>query len=172
MAAVMYRCPVDGSCPEASQPGFCAKHPDTRLERARPRVAAVPDAAQVPAQVQSGSGLISAHEPASHLPVPLIAVRYLGNSVQIPASGLILGRDTTPTLELPGQVSRVHAHLHWDGLVLRVTDVNSANRTFVDGQLVEQSEAVQIKPGQTLRLGEDVELAVVEIEIDEFGRPR
>jgi FHA domain len=171
MAAMSYRCPVDDSCPEPSQPGFCVRHPDTRLERARPRVVVPQDPARVPPG-DTASGQTAPPEPTPHPPVPLVAVRYLGSSIQIPAAGLILGRDTSPTLQLPGQVSRVHAHLHWDGSALRVTDIGSANGTFVDGSLVQQNEAVSVKPGQTLRLGLDVELAVVEIEIDEFGRPR
>lgn len=170
MATVSYRCPVEDRCPESDQPGFCANHPDSRLERTRPRIVLPQDPAS------SGAGTVpgkpTEREQAPLAPVPLIAVRYLGNSVQVPAGGVILGRDTTPALRLPHQVSRVHAHLHWDGWVLRVTDLRSGNGTFVDGRRVAENEPVPVKPGQTLRLGQDVELAVAEIEVDEYGRPR
>lgn len=164
MAAVTYHCPVDDSCQEAGQPGFCVNHPDTRLERVRPRL--------LPPQVMPrGPAEPEAEEPTPYTPVPLVAVRYLGNSVQVPGTGLVVGRDGTPTLELPGGVSRAHAHLHWDGPVLQVTDLYSTNHTFIDDRQLEPGAAAMVKPGQTMRLGEDVELAVVELEVDDLGRP-
>ena len=164
MAAMTYRCPVDDDCPEQGHPGFCPNHPDARLERARPRPAAQPDPAQAAAEE------VAAAE-ALRPPVPLIAVGYLGASLQIPPGGLTLGRDTTPSLGLPGQVGRKHAHLYWDGSVLRVRDLGSWNGTYVDGRKLDREEAAALKPGQALRLALDVELSVAEIEVDDYGRP-
>ncbi|MFB6241067.1 MAG: FHA domain-containing protein, partial [Gemmatimonadota bacterium] len=64
---------------------------------------------------------------------------------------LVLGRalDTDVHLE-DAHVSRRHCRIEATGEHLRVTDLESANGTFIDGTAVDQG---RLQPGQTLRVG-------------------
>jgi hypothetical protein len=55
-----------------------------------------------------------------------------------PQRGLTLGRATDNDLVLPGaQVSRYHAVIRWESGEWRITDLDSANGTLVDGSRVK-----------------------------------
>lgn len=84
-----------------------------------------------------------------------------------------LGRDAPDCahvtgLDLLDQISREHAEFFWESGRLYVRDTCSSNGTFVDGERIEGP--ARVWPGRhEVRLAQDVELAVV--EIDEFGAP-
>ncbi len=85
-----------------------------------------------------------------------------------------LGRDAPDCAHVPGlagldQLSRNHAELAWHAGRLYITDLGSSNGTYVDGLRV--TRPAQLWPGShRLRLAEDVDVAVV--ELDEYGAPR
>jgi FHA domain len=103
-----------------------------------------------------------------------VALRLLGELLELPPEGLELGRDAPRCAGVPGLsellgVSRHHARLSWRGRVPFVEDLGSLNGTFVDGEAVVEPRP--LLPGQTLRLGRDVEVEVVELEFDQDGIP-
>ncbi|MEU9289730.1 FHA domain-containing protein [Streptomyces sp. NPDC048275] len=85
-----------------------------------------------------------------------------------------LGRDAPECAHVPGlaaldQLSRAHAELHWHAGRLYITDTDSSNGTYVDDELI--TRPTQLWPGgHRLRLAEDVDVDVV--ELDEYGAPR
>jgi hypothetical protein len=162
MAAMTYRCPVDpAGCGDRSGPGYCDVHAGAMYEVVRSVMR--PPAPEAPPVT----------EPPSQR--PHVTLELLGRSVQVPADGVVLGREEPPLEAFPGmaeltQVSRTHARLYWLAERLYVADCGSTNGTFVDGEKV--TTARRLAPGQRLRLGMDVEVAVTAVEVDEFGLPR
>jgi two-component system NtrC family sensor kinase len=74
--------------------------------------------------------------------------------VSVPPEGLTIGRDQTNLLSLDDtQASRRHARLEFNNGVWFVTDLNSANGVFVNGERVRRqalSHGDQIQIGQTM----------------------
>ncbi|HEU5028558.1 MAG TPA: FHA domain-containing protein [Spirillospora sp.] len=166
MATVTYRCPVDPDCPSVSdRPAFCDDHV-VPLERAAMTAPPPEPAADREAPAEPGPAAVARE-------CPPVALVFRGRVLPVPADGLELGRDSPACAGVPGlaglrQVGRHHARLYWHEGVLTVVDLTSVNGTFVDGREVRVPEPVPV--GSTLRLAQDVEIAVR--EIDEFGMPR
>lgn len=165
MATMTYRCPVDpDGCGDRPGPGYCDVHAGTVLEVVRTAMKPpAPESPQTP--------------PVDATPQqrPHVTLELLGRSIQVPPDGVVLGREEPPLEALPGmaeltQVSRTHARLYWLADQLYVTDCESLNGTFVDGEKV--TTARRLTPGQRLRLGMDVDIQVTAVEFDEFGLPR
>ncbi len=53
-------------------------------------------------------------------------------------------------------MSSKHARLVWDGRQLRVTDLDSKNRTFVNEVPISPHQEITISPGDTIRMGNTV----------------
>jgi hypothetical protein len=67
-------------------------------------------------------------------------------------AGLRIGRTAPADVIVPGSaVSRAHCLVELSGDVLRVTDLNSTNGTFVDNKRIERSEILPV--GAILRVG-------------------
>jgi len=160
MATLIYRCPVSpDTCPTSTRSGFCERHTMASLEPVHPDLAAPPEEPPPP-------------QPEAPRQV---ALRVLGEAISVPPEGLMIGRDAPRFTALPGmadllQGSRLHARVDWRNGALYVTDLDSVNGTYVDGERVR--EARELRAGQMLRLGLDVELPVVDVELDEYGLPR
>ncbi|MFG1770720.1 FHA domain-containing protein [Nocardia salmonicida] len=77
---------------------------------------------------------------------------------------LALGRDedypTATTFRDYTNVSRYHAVLRYQSGRLYVTDTESTNGTFINGTKIAARTEYEIRPGQQLRLGADVPIAV------------
>jgi len=83
--------------------------------------------------------------------VPLRLRPAQGNPIEIDAQSTLIGRDKTAEIRLTeSSVSRKHATIERRGPQWVITDVGSANGTFLDD--VQVAESV-LKDGQTLRLG-------------------
>lgn len=169
MAALTYRCPVDpAECGESAQPGFCATHRGTRLERVRvPFAAATSPSSQAEARP---AGVTPDPCPASG-PARTFAIKLLGRLLPVPVGGLLLGREAPETRYLPGfadlrHVGRKHARLYWHQDALYLVDLGSQNKTFVKGQPI--SQPVQLVPGEAFNLAGDAEVTVVELDENGF----
>jgi hypothetical protein len=82
-----------------------------------------------------------------------------------PAEGesLTLGRAFPPyakQLAAYPNVGRVHARIEAAGGVLRVTDLKSQNRTFIDDVPLPADEPTELRSGQVLRLAASLEVQV------------
>ncbi len=67
-------------------------------------------------------------------------------------AGLRIGRTAPADVIVPGSaVSRAHCLVELSGDIVRVTDLNSTNGTFVDNQRIERSEILPV--GAILRVG-------------------
>ena len=160
MAPLIYRCPVSpDSCPTSTRSGFCERHPMASLEPVHPDLVPPPE------------------EPAPPPPrAPRqVALQMLGEAIGVPPEGLMIGRDAPRFAAIAGmaellQVSRLHARVDWRNGALYVTDLDSVNGTYIDGERIHQPR--ELRAGQTLRLGLDVEVQVVDVELDEYGLPR
>jgi ABC transport system ATP-binding/permease protein len=77
----------------------------------------------------------------------------LGNTSFPLSASLVIGRDKDRVqIHLPHpQVSRTHAHIALAGKTVTLTDLNSANGTFVNGQRIQV--AVVLRPGDQLDIG-------------------
>lgn len=91
-------------------------------------------------------------------------------------SGVEIGRDTLESLVKDSQLRRRysqisghHARLTNVSNELMLQDLNSKNSTYLDGRELVAHEPTPIRPGQRFRLGEDVEMRLV--ELNEFGEP-
>ncbi|MEW6156702.1 MAG: FHA domain-containing protein, partial [Verrucomicrobiota bacterium] len=75
-----------------------------------------------------------------------------------------IGRNPTNDFRIPdASVSSFHCEISVSADSVVVTDLGSTNGTFVDGQMIQQSE---LKPGQTLRLGQaEFKLERIALEI-------
>lgn len=97
-------------------------------------------------------------------PVPGVVLVFSGTGPEMSAYGLAkgpleLGRGETVALRLDdGAVSRVHARVQREGQRWVITDANSRNGTYVDGQRV--TEVVRGEELRVIRLGSSV-LALV-----------
>ncbi len=173
-----YQCPVEpGKCPQSTRLGFCSVHTTVRLSPVRQLLGS---AERSPAAAEPAGAGTSIAQPAPADPAtasataqPQVGLVILGQTVVVPPEGLVLGRDAPGIRDLPGmanlrQVGRRHARLSWRDGALHITDLQSLNGTFLDGQRV--SDPQPLRPGQMLRLARDVEVAV--IELDEYGFPR
>ncbi|MFF2961821.1 FHA domain-containing protein [Streptomyces sp. NPDC057963] len=119
----------------------------------------------------------SAQTPAQ-APAPIrLALVLAGALVPLRSEGerpTPVGRDAPECAHVPGlagldQISRRHAELYWRSGHLCIRDTESANGTYVDGERI--TGPTRLWPGRhRLRLAEDVEVTVV--ELDEFGAPR
>lgn len=99
--------------------------------------------------------------------------------VDVPGNGWVdIGRSTPamagPRAQLFTQVSRRHVRLTadpGDPRQVMVTDLGSSNGTYLNGspQALTRGEHGLLRPGQQLRLGEDVDCTLQ--ELDEFGVP-
>ncbi len=68
---------------------------------------------------------------------------------------LTIGRreDTDVDLSYDNQVSRLHAHLGYDGESFWLEDMDSRNGTFVDGERLEPNQKKMIEPGRLFKIG-------------------
>ncbi|MEH1058706.1 FHA domain-containing protein [Micromonospora sp. CPCC 206171] len=149
-------CPVGGCPVRQDRPGSC---PDDLVQLVRERTEPKTPAADPAPAAPASSGL------AIDCP--------WGQLVDIPAMELRIGR-SSPVFRGGGidhydQVSRNHARLFWTDGRLHVDDLDSANGTFVDGQVVTPGVPVALRAGQELRLGLDVPCRIV--QLNEFGEP-
>jgi hypothetical protein len=99
-----------------------------------------------------------------------------GQQITLPDHGtLILGRSlpsfrANPTARERLDISREHARLYRDADgELMIIDLTSANGTYLDGVEVADTAAVPLRPGQRLRLGQEVLCEVV--RLNEYGEP-
>ncbi len=99
------------------------------------------------------------HERGVSPPVPtLTVVHHVDDAFLMARTALTRGRTTvgrTSALCRPkafdhALVSRVHAHLEWTGATLSVTDAESRNGTFLNGERVSTTTA---RPGDVLEIG-------------------
>jgi pSer/pThr/pTyr-binding forkhead associated (FHA) protein len=96
-----------------------------------------------------------------------IAVRVMGSTVAIPLRGqqdYILGRAEPTQAILPDidlnrygahekGVSRLHAHLRYEGNSLMVVDLGSANGTFLNGTRLTPERPMPLSENDTISLG-------------------
>jgi hypothetical protein len=76
--------------------------------------------------------------------------------------GLGRARNCDVAIRWP-RISKLHAHLHLEGgIVVRITDCNSAHGTFVNGRDVDANGAA-CGPGSRIRLG-DFEMVLMRAE--------
>ena len=79
-----------------------------------------------------------------------------GKRFEFKSSPVALGRDSSNVIRLHDtEVSRRHAEIRLEDDVFRVVDLGSANGTFINGHLVEQSP---LRTGDRLQLGQTVML--------------
>ncbi len=79
-----------------------------------------------------------------------------GKRFELESGSIALGRDSTNAVRLHDtEVSRRHAELQLETSSARIVDLGSANGTFVNGAVVEQSE---LHSGDRLQLGQTVML--------------
>lgn len=171
MAPVSYHCPVDPECPHSPAPGFCGRHPTTKLERTR--VAYAPPEPEPPAS-QDPAGSANPADGGGRAGSAALCLKLLGESVPVPPGGMVIGREDGPCADLPGmaellQVSRRHARVQYQGAGLIVIDLDSVNHTYVNGREVVGS--AELRPGDELRLGRDVLVEVGHLHLDQYGLP-
>jgi pSer/pThr/pTyr-binding forkhead associated (FHA) protein len=114
--------------------------------------------------------------PVSVPPTERLALRMpWRQQVNLPDEGeLVLGRSSEvfrrdTAARAATQVSREHARFYRDTRgELYVEDLQSANGTYVDGVPVQDRPSL-VRSGQTLRLAQDVDCAV--IRLNEHGEP-
>jgi hypothetical protein len=173
VAALTYRCVVSPeACPTSPTPGWCTNHPTNRLRPERQRFPSQPD---LPAEDTGHDDVDQPGTGQAVAPPRGVGLLLLGEAIMVPPAGMVIGRDAPVFADIPGmsdllQVSRRHARLYWRGDVLYVDDLDSVNGTYVDGVKLDSPRPVL--PGQTLRLGLDVEITLVEPDLDEYGLPR
>lgn len=174
MASVTYQCPIaPETCPRSATRDFCSVHWTEQLVAVQETVTA-PTAA--PAEPATASPPTVAYRPAADRAgggPPRIALLLYGVLLPVRAGGLRLGREEDDCASVPGlsellQLSRAHARLDWIDTTLHIADLGSTNGTFVDDKLI--TTPTPLWPGRALRLAEDVEVLVV--ELDEYGVPR
>jgi hypothetical protein len=115
-------------------------------------------------------------EPVLAPPLRRLALRTpWRQQIELPEHGaLVIGRSSpelkdNPTAREMLQISRRHARFYRDPSGdLYVEDLGSTNGTFLNG-LPVADRGSRLSPGQTLRLGQDVECVV--IALNEFGEP-
>jgi two-component system, cell cycle response regulator len=90
----------------------------------------------------------------------LLAGLDMGQVVEIPAAGLVIGRGGESTLQLRDDgLSRVHARVALDGTgALRVVDLDSTNGTFISGRRIADA---LLWPGEKIVLGRNTVLKFV-----------
>lgn len=68
---------------------------------------------------------------------------------------LTIGRreGTDVCLSYDNQVSRLHAHLGFDGDTFWLEDTESRNGTFIDGERINPNQRITIEPGSLFRVG-------------------
>ncbi|MEU8342290.1 FHA domain-containing protein [Spirillospora sp. NPDC048832] len=177
MATMIFRCPQDPEgCPTSPVLRSCDTH-KVKLEPARvetpaeePRADTGPAPGTPRTVYQQPDGAASS-APSGRRPV--IALQLLGDLLVVKPEGLLLGRDEPDCAKVDGlaeyeQISRHHARLYWDAETLWVADWRSTNGTYVNGK--RAVTPLPLRPGDTLRLGLDVEVPV--FEIDENGELR
>lgn len=100
-----------------------------------------PSSVSVEASVDPGPGSTWAHlEGAS------------GDRVQVTHNRAVIGRSSTADLHLPAEeVSRQHALLWREAGAVWITDLGSANGTWVNGRQIE--DVANLLPGDVLRFG-------------------
>ncbi|MFE9102378.1 FHA domain-containing protein [Actinomadura geliboluensis] len=183
MATMIFRCPQDPEgCPASPVLRSCDTH-KVKLEPARVETPAEePRAEPGPAPGTAGPRTVyqrpdgaASSTPSAARPGrrPVIAVRLLGDLLVVKPEGLLIGRDEPDCAKVDGlaeyeQISRHHARLYWDGETLLVTDQRSTNGTFVNGR--KAATPLPLRAGDVLRLAQDVEVPV--FEIDENGELR
>jgi hypothetical protein len=171
VATVTYRCQVSpDQCPTSPTPGWCSNHPTSALRRERRGFERPAATREDPPPPQDQP----AQAPQPERQRPQVALRLLGEQIEVPPDGMELGRDAPRSVDLPGmsdllQVSRHHARLFWRGSILYVEDLSSRNGTYVDGERVVEPRP--LLAGQALRLA-DVGAQVVELTFDQYGLPR
>jgi FHA domain len=94
--------------------------------------------------------------------------------VVVPADGLEIGRATPGFKEHSqeyDQVSRRHVRIVWGAdSELYVEDLGSTNGTYINDGEVPAGDLRRWKPGQRLRLGDDVDIEL--LELNEYGESR
>lgn len=75
--------------------------------------------------------------------------------VESPLLILTIGRreDTDICLSFDNQVSRLHAHLGYDGVDFWLEDTGSRNGTFVEDLRLSDTERRALEPGDLFRIG-------------------
>jgi pSer/pThr/pTyr-binding forkhead associated (FHA) protein len=58
------------------------------------------------------------------------------------------------------QISKEHLRISVEGSTVKVTDLGSANGTFVDEQRLAANETVPVGEGQVVRLGKHTKLRI------------
>lgn len=105
-------------------------------------------------------------EPLSPIEVKL-RLHFGANPVDVPATGLLLGRDPTspaaPLLAAHDNISRKHATVGVTDGQAWVRDENSTNGTYVDDHRVSTTDKTPLQNGSTLRMGSNV-TAKVELQ--------
>src|SRR5947209_10670311 len=77
-----------------------------------------------------------------------------GKQVSLNEGSLVMGRDPGAGLQIKdGQVSRRHAQIESRGGVPYLTDLGSANGSFLNSQKLDSSSPKVLKPGDVIRLG-------------------
>lgn len=199
MAAMTWQCPIceessdyEGTCPAHLTLYVLIPQPDPASGTTPVNEADHTAAGAVPAPTEEGatvpspvgpasprgpavSGLIHAEPDAAPPSRRLALMTPWQQQIELPEHGeLVIGRsnpalkDNSTAREML-QISRRHARFHRDSSGdLYVEDLGSMNGTFLDGLSVADRGS-RIHPGQTLRLGQDVECTV--IALNEFGEP-
>ncbi|MDS1269134.1 FHA domain-containing protein [Lipingzhangella sp. LS1_29] len=182
MASLVYRCRLNPQgCPTQQVPGYCDHHPWIELVAAEPstNTRSQPNTDASPHPTPSGQDSDTAGpspdparrhpgtETAPQRPLWGVSIPGLDVTVPIPADGLEVGRDcprfaTVPGMQHLDQVSRTHARLTWKDTTLYLEDLGSTNGTFVDEHPIHT--AVAVTPHNRLRLAEDVDIRVVELD--------
>jgi hypothetical protein len=77
--------------------------------------------------------------------------------LDVPAGGVIIGRDPSCRLVLPDpQVSGRHAQLEWVGTTWVIRDLNSTNGTYVNGVRVASGASQALRSGDQIVVGQTV----------------
>jgi pSer/pThr/pTyr-binding forkhead associated (FHA) protein len=87
--------------------------------------------------------------------MPSFWVKYRGTRFPLRRGETILGRSPYCTIVMPNQLaSRQHCTLRLEGDVLMLTDLASANGTWLNGERADQPR--QLRHGDLVRVGTDV----------------
>lgn len=93
----------------------------------------------------------------------------LGRSVELAPNGMRVGRATDAEVSINcATLSRLHAEIRRVGNDWQISDLKSANGTFLNGKEIQQA---RLRPGDEITLGEEVAIRISEAGTGEVSMP-
>ena len=99
--------------------------------------------------------------------VPLCRIKILtGNEIReelVEKTAFTIGRGRDADIQIASpNISRVHLSVEIRASACWVSDFGSANGSFINNKEIARHQAIQYKPGDTIRLGESKEIIILE----------